>query len=105
MRKIIIPIVAACLLVMIIAPATQAKGGSRKWRASYNSALSLHQAAVPKVYKPGTKLRVSYGSKSITVKAVAGGCTCFDLSDEGFRALAGSTSAGVITVKVVVKSN
>ena len=88
---------------MIMAPPAQAKGGSRKWRASYNSALSLHEAAVPRVYKPGTKLRVSYHHQSIIVKAVAGGCTCFDLSDEGFRALAGSTSAGVITVKVVVK--
>ena len=101
MKKLAVVLLLSTLMVSALAPANAAtKGNTRKWKATYNSALSLHEAAVPKVYKVGTKLKVSYNGHSIWVRAINGGCTCFDLSDEGFKALAGSTSKGVITVTV-----
>jgi len=100
MRKAIATALLLLVLGTLLVPGTAtAKDSSRKWKASYNSALSLHEASVPKVYKPGTKLLVEYRKKSIVVKAVAGGCTCFDLSDEAFNKLS-DTSQGVITVSV-----
>lgn len=100
MKKMIVVAMSALLLVSALSVTATAKDNSRKWKATYNSALSLHEAAIPKVYKVGSKVKVCYRNNNncLVVKAVAGSCTCFDISDEAFRKLAGSTSQGVITI-------
>lgn len=96
-------------LVMIVGmwivatPASAVDG--RKFTITYNAALSKHEAAVPnKFAKPGDIMRITYRKQTLRVRAVYGGCTCFDISDEGMNELA-STSQGVIraNVKVVGK--
>ena len=74
---------------------------TRYWSVSYNSALAMHQAAVPlAVYPVGTRLLLTYHHHHVIVHSIAGGCQCLDISDEAFTRLAGSTSAGVIRAKV-----
>ncbi len=42
----------------------------RKWRATYNSALSLHEAAVPSHYAhPGDKILLRYHHRKLIVHA------------------------------------
>jgi hypothetical protein len=45
-------------------------------------------------------MRVKFHGKSVKVKAVKGGCRCFDISDEAFNKLS-DTSKGVIRAEVV----
>lgn len=81
-------------------PAGAEGNGSRTWKISYNGALSLHEAAVPTRWaKPGTDLKITYKNKTLKVHAISGGCSCFDISDEGMNRLA-STSVGVIKAEV-----
>ena len=72
----------------------------RTFKATFNSYLPRGGAAIPSQFaKPGSKVRVCRASKCVTVKAWAGSCRCFDLSDEDFRTLNhGSLAAGIITV-------
>jgi hypothetical protein len=102
MKKFIVVVLAVMLVLGITATstATTRGGDGRKFKITYNAALSLHEAAVPtKFAKTGQKMKIFYKGKTLVVHAVAGGCKCFDISDEGMNKLA-STSKGVITAKV-----
>ena len=96
----------ATILVLLVAwtmTMGRADGSAttRTWTASYNSALSLREAAVPlQAYPVGARMRLTYHGKSLVVHSISGGCMCFDISDEAMRYLAGSTSIGIIRVKV-----
>ena len=91
----------AVLVLSTLAFATPAQAGEgRKWKISYNSALSLHEAAMPARFKVGDKFKITYRQKSIIVTAIYGGCTCLDISDEAMNKLA-STSKGIIKATVV----
>jgi len=76
---------------------TASATGTRKWKASYNANLNGMTVAAPHAYRVGQKIHVTYHGTTIVVHAVAGGCSCFDLSDEAFVKLA-PLSKGVITV-------
>lgn len=101
MRQIMVAI--ALIIILVVARSADAtpKAHSHQWKATYNSALSLHEAAVPlKVYPVGTKIRLTYHHHSVWVRSISGGCTCFDISDEAFNVLS-DTSQGVITVTAI----
>lgn len=102
-RGFLIIAIGVVLLLAVLTVASKADGRRvhwRKWTVSYNSALSLHEAAVPAHYAhPGDHLVLKYHHRRLHVHAIAGGCTCFDISDEGMNQLA-STGQGTIRAKV-----
>ena len=93
---ILLALVLACTIAL------PAQANTRTVKVSYNSALSLHQAAMPARYKVGHKYLITYKGKTLRVKAIYGGCTCLDISDEGMNFLA-STSKGIIRAQVSEK--
>lgn len=110
MRRAVTALLIALALVAsaLTTPATAGDGWRTVKHVTYNGALSLHEAAVPSGYATaGTKMKVeclkaAHGckNKTLTVHAVAGGCSCWDLSDEGINAIAKKgTSDGVIKAR------
>lgn len=98
MKKLILASLILAL-VAIVAPINAAPVKARTVTISYNAALSLHEAAMPARYRVGSKYRITYKGKSVTVRAIYGGCTCLDISDEAMNRLA-STGQGVIKALV-----
>ena len=104
--KPVVPVVAlvvaflvAVTLILLVTSNAQAASNSRKVTISYNSALSLHQAAMPPRYDVGDRFNITYRGRTLVVKAIPGSCKCLDISDEGMDYLA-STGKGLIEATV-----